>query len=1755
MNRLLTLAALLLIVGVLNAQPPALDRVGVFESSAFRDDPKSISIDNIGNVITTGQINAPGDFNPGPMVYNLTPDPLEGGNIYLEKMDRFGGLMWAYEFGGVGHPTDEKGLAVGIDDNNNVYLLGTFTGTVDFNPGTGNEERTSPGTSLFLLSLTPAGAFRWVNTWIDAEFEPMGGLDIDLNGNIIITGKWRGVQNFNVRASSDEFQSVAGEWDIFIMKHNSDGDYIWGTSLGVQNFEGGSAIITDESDNIYVTGEFRDAMDFDPGAGDETLNGGGGTNGFILKLDAAGVFIWVRELSASAGELFAADIKVTSAQQVVVIGKFAGTVDFDVSAAGTDDVTSQSGAGYDGFWMQLDANGNNVWYNTIMNANPSSLVINNLDEVHTTGSFGPTVDFDPGTGDATRNSAGSADYFLNKFTPSGGFEWVITSGNTGYDAGSAMAMVSDGRLVVTGSFEKTIDFDPGACEYNVSAGASSGIFIQKFLLDPAPSTCITVTQQPTNHTVCSGDVVILETQATGHPAITYIWQTFDNDGNEIDLIDNAIYSGTTTNKLTINTAGGLGEGYYRCKLSAPGSPDVYTTDVLVYVGPHAPAIDNVVLCGPGSGKLLAADGLPGQYRWYTVPTGGTAIPGETNFSYTTPSLTVTTTFYVAIHNGTCEGPRSAATVHITACEPGPGLVWAKGIGGNHIEAASAVAVDSDGSIVVVGNFAETVDFDQGPGVTSFTAVGYDGYIMKMTPNGDLIWAKALTGTGNAFLTELSIDGSGNIYVGGTITGATDFDPDATGSTVITSAPANRYDVFISKYDGNGLFSWAKKIGGGNHDDIGGLEVDAAGNVFATGHFIGTAAFDTNMTSSGTADIWVVRLNTSGGYVWKKQIGGPHADVGDTAHDLVIDGSSIVITGSIAEGTNVDFDPNAGTFPITVTPGAEAYVLRLDLNGSFLNAFTFPKTDPNGGGNGLVINVDDSGNIYAMGNQVGKVDYDPSTSVFEMVADENYVSTYVVKLSSTGSLIWAKQFRSNFGGYIFAASLNFADNGDIITSGIYGIQVDFDPGPLEYKLSSNALSQNTFLTKLNSDGEFNWAISLRRIQNVTSSVHGGISMIHPNGNIYAFGSFQGSVDFDPNECSQELNSVNLQDIYIQRLSYSAANICINLEPTDTQSCGATATFVALAEGTDGITYQWQKKNTTTSVFENITDDANYSGTTTTTLTVNTAGAFGAGEYRTVASAVNATSKTSAVAVLTLGGTPPNPPGVVPASSCTPASITLTATGSTPGNYRWYSSSTSTAVLSSDEVLLTPVLFSTTTYYVSINSGACESTRVAVVATIGGLTPPTTTGASTCNSTGSLTLTAAGGAAGEYRWYTTATGGSAISGETNATYTTPVLTTSTTYYVSIMQASCESPRSAVVATVNAGSAPPTVTGQSRCGAGTVTLSASGGTSGQYRWYFAATGGTAITGETNSSYTTASISVTTSYFVSINYGSCESSRIEVVATVTSPGAAPAASGTTVCTNATATLTATGTGTILWYDVATGGTSVHSGATFTTPALALTTTYHVASSNGTCETPRTPVVVTVSNCANNQPPAIAPATGTTGIGGSVTIVLMPLLSDPDNNIDLATLKIKVQPKSGAIASIDQNGQLSVDYTGVTFTGSDEITIEVCDIAGSCTTRIITIVVSGEVFTYNAVSPNGDGKNEEFQIAGIDLIPATRENTVKIFNRWGDLVFETVNYNNTTNVFKGLSSNGKELPSGTYYYIISFSGRESMTGYLVVKR
>ncbi|MBX7181104.1 MAG: hypothetical protein K1X82_03240 [Bacteroidia bacterium] len=348
--------------------------------------------------------------------------------------------------------------------------------------------------------------------------------------------------------------------------------------------------------------------------------------------------------------------------------------------------------------------------------------------------------------------------------------------------------------------------------------------------------------------------------------------------------------------------------------------------------------------------------------------------------------------------------------------------------------------------------------------------------------------------------------------------------------------------------------------------------------------------------------------------------------------------------------------------------------------------------------------------------------------------------------------------------------------------------------------------------------------------------------------------------------------------------------------------------------------------------------------------------------------------------------PTVTSTTPGSGCGTGSVTLGATASN-GTLSWYAASTGGSSLGTGTSFSTPSISSTTTYYVdATNAGCTSASRTAVTATINpSATISSSSGASRCG-TGTLTLTAtASNGTATLNWYAASSGGSSLG--TGTSYTTPSISSTTTYYVSATLGSCTSARTAVVATVNAIPTISTATSASRCDAGTVSLSAaaSNGTA-TINWYAASSGGSSFA--TGTTYTTPSLSTTTTYYLDATLNGCTTaSRTAITATINATPSISTSTGGSRCGTGTVTLSATasnGSATLNWYAASSGGSSLGTGTSFTTPSISTTTTYYVIPTLNSC-TPasRTAVVATV-----NSIPTISSTTGAARCGaGTVSL------------------------------------------------------------------------------------------------------------------------------------------------------------------------
>ncbi len=201
------------------------------------------------------------------------------------------------------------------------------------------------------------------------------------------------------------------------------------------------------------------------------------------------------------------------------------------------------------------------------------------------------------------------------------------------------------------------------------------------------------------------------------------------------------------------------------------------------------------------------------------------------------------------------------------------LIWVKQIGDldfpggwNFFDIRLSITTDANGNIYTTGAFGGTVDFDPGPDVQNFTAIGViDIFIQKLDADGNFLWIRQMGGANWECGNSIVADASGNVYTTGYFRGTADLDP---GAGVQNFTAAGYGDIFIQKLDTDGNFLWAKHMGKTFNDEGTSIALDTDGNIYTTGFFGGTVDFDPgsdvqNFAAIGGKDIFVHKLDTAG----------------------------------------------------------------------------------------------------------------------------------------------------------------------------------------------------------------------------------------------------------------------------------------------------------------------------------------------------------------------------------------------------------------------------------------------------------------------------------------------------------------------------------------------------------------------------------------------------------------------------------------------------------------------------------------------------------------------------------------------------------------------------------------------------------------------------------------------------------------------------------------------------------------------------
>lgn len=285
-----------------------------------------------GSIYITGWFIGTVDFDPGAGTDNRTADTNR--KMFLTKYNSSGVYQWTVSHQDTG--LSEPG-GVATDTLNNVYISGYFDYTLDFDPGAGTDIRsTINGDGIMISKFDSTGAYQWAYTISDNTLGNSGiayGVASDSDNNIYATGFYKGTLDFDSGAGTSEFTATGNE-DIFVLKLNSSGTYVWNRTMGGTSYERGNGISVDSSNLIYVGGYFSGTVDFDPtvNTDEKTDTSAWGLSTFLTSLNNDGSYNWTKYV---AGGQQSDGYSVSAYQYgVFVAGDLYGTADFDPDGAG-----------------------------------------------------------------------------------------------------------------------------------------------------------------------------------------------------------------------------------------------------------------------------------------------------------------------------------------------------------------------------------------------------------------------------------------------------------------------------------------------------------------------------------------------------------------------------------------------------------------------------------------------------------------------------------------------------------------------------------------------------------------------------------------------------------------------------------------------------------------------------------------------------------------------------------------------------------------------------------------------------------------------------------------------------------------------------------------------------------------------------------------------------------------------------------------------------------------------------------------------------------------------------------------------------------------------------------------------------------------------------------------------------------------------------------------------------------------------------
>lgn len=356
----------------------------------------AIAVDAANDILITGDTRGGWDGNTNQ----------GGDDLFLTKFGANGAWRWTRQRGSDQY---DAGIAIALDKNGNIFVAGNTEGSFDGASGQGDSD-------IFLMKFDATGTWQWTRLRPSPGRDFVNTVGADSNGNIIIAGTTFGGLEGAINAGGE---------DLFLMKFNGSGQWLWTTEDGTAGHDTVNALAVAANGDIYVGGATQGALHGKTNAG--------GYDMFISLYSAAGIQQWTT-LRGTAQDDLIVGLVLDTQGNIVVAGNTSGSLDGNSNAGGTDI-----------FLMQFDSKGTWQWTRQRGSSsydNTSGLAGDGAGNLYISGSTFGSLD--------NNQNAGNADAVLLKFDNKGTWKWTRQNGGSGYEFNYGVAVSNDGFIYASG---------------------------------------------------------------------------------------------------------------------------------------------------------------------------------------------------------------------------------------------------------------------------------------------------------------------------------------------------------------------------------------------------------------------------------------------------------------------------------------------------------------------------------------------------------------------------------------------------------------------------------------------------------------------------------------------------------------------------------------------------------------------------------------------------------------------------------------------------------------------------------------------------------------------------------------------------------------------------------------------------------------------------------------------------------------------------------------------------------------------------------------------------------------------------------------------------------------------------------------------------------------------------------------------------------------------------------------------------------